>query len=554
VTSGETQHRLRIWLPSAAVFVVGTITLAWNVEGSGVAAPWADPIAHVRAQDESVYINSALTMSRDGGWMTPKEMGRVFPQKPPLLMWMCVLAIRIFGLSLFAVRVPAILMGAAGVAAVFVWGARAGSLFSGLLAAGFLLLSPVWQAFSRLCYTDVLSSGFAALALMGVALDPQLEKRTTRILCGAFAGAAILAKSVAGVIPFAAVFLYWLLIEKPRRPRFSRIAEVALSGAVVAAPWHVYEAFAYPRWFWADYVQFELLGIGLQPQSHGIFDMSIFRYAAHVVSIDPVLALLAIAGVFGAIRFRRIRCDPPALLALAWAVTAAVAIAAVRTRSLPYVVLLAPSICVLGVLAGPRFFRRPAAAGIVLVVVAMVRLTAGGGPWQLRWTAPPIEGARAMRAYYDLHRDTELISVNTDDEFYSITLPLPRVRFCFLDPTGYLPRFAPSYAFLGVVLTAQQFVDMHRLEPRYRARLRAWGEDSSEPIGTTILINDPGDLALILRARPADDFYLPSAWVGAAGPAEATHQLVRYSATRAFLLSRNARLRPQPIPRLPSPW
>jgi hypothetical protein len=554
VTSGKTQQTPRTWFFAAAVFVVGFAGLIWNIEGSGVAAPWSDPIAQVRAQDESVYINSALTMNRDGDWMTPRLTGRIFPQKPPLLMWMCVLAIRIFGLSLFAVRLPAIALGAAGASAVFVWTARARSLPAGLLAAGLLLLSPLWQAFSRLCYTDVLCSGLAALALMCVALDPQLEHRRTRILCGALGGAAILAKSVAGILPFAALLLYWLLIDRPQRPRFSRVGEVALWGAVAAAPWHVYEACAYPQWFWADYVQFELLGIGLHPQSQGTFDRSVFRYAARVASIDAVLALLAIAGVTGAMRFRGIRRQAPALLALSWTLAAVVAIGAVQTRSLPYVVLLAPSLCVLGVVCSPRFFDRPAIVGVVLVAVALLRVTAGREPWSLRWTAPPLEGARAMRAYYDLHRDTELVSVNTDDQFYSMTIPLPRVRYCFLDPTGFLPRFAPSYAFLGIVLTVQQFVALPQLEPRYRARLRAWGEDSSGPIGTTILISDPGDLALLLRARPADYFYLPSAWVGAAGSSEATHQLVRYSATRAFLLRRNARMRPQPIPRLPSPW
>ena len=542
------------WLCAAMVFAVGFGCLGWNIEGSGIAAPWSDPIGRIRAQDESVYVNSAIRMSQDGEWMTPKTMGRLFPQKPPLLMWLAVFGIRMFGLSLFAVRLPALLLGAAGAAAVFAWTARARSAPAGALAAGLVLLSPLWQAFSRLCYTDVLCAGFAALALAVVALDPGLEKRRTRIACGVLGGASILAKNAGGIIPFLALVLYWLVMERSRRPALARIGEVTLWATIAAAPWHIYQAVVYPQWFWADYVQYELFGVGLHPYSHGAFDMSILRYFGKVVEIDPVLALLALSFCGGLLQFRRLRRHPEALLAVCWAMVALGSICAVQTRSLPYVVLLVPALCIAGVAWGPSFLDRRGIVVGLLAVIALLRGASGSEPWSLRWAAPPLDGARAMRSYFDLDRDTELIAVNTDDEFYGATLPLLHVRYGFVDPSGFLPRFAPSYAFLGVVLSTGQFAELPQLEPTFKARLHAWGEDSIEPIGTAIIMRGREDLAVLLRARPASDFYIPAPWVSSAGAFEATHQFVRYSASRAFLLSRTAKLRPQPTPRIPQPW
>ena len=546
----------RIAILTAFVFVTGLVVLGWNIDRAGIASPWSDPIARVRAQDESVYVNSAIHMSQGHDWLTPKLTGRVFPQKPPLLMWLAARAIRLFGLSLFAVRLPALILGAAGAAAVFAWIARARSVAEGILGAGILLLSPLWQAFSRLCYTDVLCSSFAALALAGVAFDPRLDNRRIRIACGVFGGASILSKNVAGVLPFAALLLYWLFVAGAKRPRPLRMGEVALWATLVAAPWHIYEAAVYPQWFWADYVRYELLGVGLHPRAHGAFDISIFNYVGRLVEIDPVLAVLAVLGFAGVLRFRRtIRQQPEALLSVCWASVTVAAICAFQTRNLPYVVLLLPSLCIVGALYVPRFLdRRAAIVGCVLAALFLVKATSGGEPWSLRWAAIPLDGARAMRAYYDLHRDAELISVQTDDQFYSSTIPLPHVRYCFLDPDGFLPRFAPSYAFLGVVLTTAQFAALPDLEPEFQRRLREWGQDSPAPIGTTILMRAPGDLAALVRARPDSDFYIPSAWADAAGNVEATHQLVRYSTARSFLLSRTVGLREQPIPQIPAHW
>jgi hypothetical protein len=130
---------------------------------------------------------------------------------------------------------------------------------------------------------------------------------------------------------------------------------------------------------------------------------------------------------------------------------------------------------------------------------------------------------------------------------------LPRVRYCFLDQRGWTQRFAPHYVYLGITLTAEQFAALPAGLAEFEERLRSWGVKSTEGIGAAVTMREPGEVAMIFRARPESDFYLPAAWVASIPEAEKTHQVLRYSAERAFLLSRTARLRGT-VAEIPGRW
>ena len=93
---------------------------------------------------------------------------------------------------------------------------------------------------------------------------------------------------------------------------------------------------------------------------------------------------------------------------------------------------------------------------------------------------------------------------------------------------------------MGITLTAAQFNDLPRLEPAFRERLREWGLDSAEPIGTLILAASEEDLEGMIRAHPESDFLIPSRLRPAAGNA---HEVVELPG-HVLLLSRTAVPRP----------
>ena len=544
----------RIAVYTAIVFLIAFVALATDINRNGIAASYSDPLARIRTQDEAVYVDSAMRMVQDGDWLTPRVMGRLFFQKPPLLFWLSAVSIRLFGLGLFSVRFPALLLGAAGAAAVFWWCAYARSITAGVLASAVLVLSPFWQMFSRVCYTDILASSFGILTLACVAADPQLLARRTRVAVGVFGAAAILSKSIAGLLPLAVLILYYIVLPGGRRPRLPSILEALFVLFAVAAPWHIYQLLVHPQWFWADYVQLELLGIGLRAERNGVFNRPAWFYAQRLLQMDPVIALMPFLGLAQTWRVVRFREASSRLTTLLWVVVVVLALLAFQAKNLPYIVLLLPALCTFGALNGPRFMDRwPRATFAVIGILFVVRVVAAGQPWSLRPSSPPLESAKALRAYYDFHREAELIAVQPDDEFYSATLPLPHVRYVFLDPSNAVQQSVPYYVPLGITLTAQQFISLPALLPEFMARLHMWGLDSEEPVGSVVTVAKPSEVADIVRSRRDTDFYLPSSWNIGIKDIDSTYEVVQYSTTRLFLLSRGVRLRHR-VPQLPAQW
>jgi hypothetical protein len=104
-----------------------------------------------------------------------------------------------------------------------------------------------------------------------------------------------------------------------------------------------------------------------------------------------------------------------------------------------------------------------------------------------------------------------------------------------------------DFARMGIILTAAQFDAIDQWEPVFRQRLREWGLDSGEPIGTLILAASPEELARTIRAHPSSDFLLSQQYRAAVEPAaEPAHRLVEASGNHFFLLSRAARPRAAP--------
>src|SRR5260370_38325906 len=135
------------------------------IEKTKDAASFSVPVSRIRAQAESIYANGSIAMALHGDWLTPKVLGRIFLFKPPLQLWLSGLSLKLFGISLLALRLPMLIAGSLVAVLVFCWCAQVGSARAGIAAALLLLSNPVWHTFSRLCYTDILLAVFSTAAL-----------------------------------------------------------------------------------------------------------------------------------------------------------------------------------------------------------------------------------------------------------------------------------------------------------------------------------------------------------------------------------------------------
>lgn len=545
---------LNQFLQPLVVFLIALGALGIGIERAKVAAPISDPVAGYRSQDESLFANSAITMDADGGWLTPRFLGRLYLQKPPVQLWLSALSMKLLGISLFALRLPMLIAGALGVVLLFAWCRESTSTAAGIVASLLLVSDPLWHIFSRLCYTDLLLTMFCSLALWFVFRDPRLEHASSILGFAMATAAAIMTKNVAGAIPILTLLLYSAAMRASDRPRFRQIAAACGLAILLAAPWHVYQLLVHFRWFWADYVQTQLLAYGIHPPAQIAAELPLLFYAKRLFLVDPVLCVLALASLPGLWMAAKRRDAAQPILIAAWLVVVLLALCSFQARGqLRWVLFLVPPLCMLAACFAPAPKKWLVA---ILCVAFAVKAGLPARTWGLPFgTYPPMPAEARLRTYSDRARPNALVLVNSDDELYSATLPLPKIHYCWIDASGLVQRLAPHYVELGITVTAAQFDELQRLEPGYRERLREWGLDSGAAIATAIVAESDADVARMVNANPAMDYYLPARF-RATFAGVTTHDIAGESGEYFFLL---ARQRPEvPLPpakfKLPDNW
>ncbi len=547
--------RQSLQLPVVAA--VAAVLLGYGIDRASVGTAYSDPFSKLRAQDECTYANSALGLAHAGGWLTPKVLGRYLLFKPPLLLWMAGFCLKIFGQSLWALRLPALAAAIGATLIVFWWMRRERSILIACAAVALFLSNPLMHIFARLCYTDLLVVVAIAGAMAFLYADPRLSSAWSLWGFGAAVAAGVMAKNVAGLLPLVMLALYCVLVRSDKRPLLTRMSFAALVAAAMIAPWHIYQFVAHRQWFLADYVQIQLLGYGIQPPGTSSPESQAAFYFKRLAASDPVLAILLLTALpFLILALRGRNQVLPALLT-AWFAIAAGALLLFRYQNLPYAILLIPPTCLIAAAYNPLFSAQRAKwALLALCAIFVLKWSAPGKIWGLSFGgAERLAAVEGLRSYYGLGRTNELILADSDDFFYAATLPLPHVRYYFRVHDDDLLKFFPHYAYLGIMLTEDQFERISQSEPIYAARLRDWGLDSTQPIGTSILGLTDDALVRLVKARPTADYYVTVPELQLLERDESiqrTHTVSELPDGRAFLLAQKAGSRP--VAPLPARW
>ena len=495
------------------MFICALAGLSLRVDRVGLAESFVDPVAHIPAQDEAVYASVSLHMAASGGWLTPMFLGRYAFFKPPLLYWLSGGAAKLLGA--WALRLPSLLAGALVVTVLFLWAGRG----TAGIAAGLLLISNhMFHVLARTALTDMLLALWIVAAMACAARDPKLAGSFALWIAGVAAGLAIMTKGVAGVLPLlmlAAVGIPW-----------RRLVSVCAIAACVAAPWHVYQLAAHTRWFWAEYVRSELFTWGLAAPEQSVSETALLYYAKRLFLTDPVLCIAALAALPALVRERK-------RLLAAWIAVMALAMLAFQYRNTSYLLPLLPALALLG----SRFANRYSVAALAAVLI--VKAWCWDQPWGLPYRAEhPMPSVAGLESYAGRHRTNELILIAPDDEFVSATLPLPHIRYVFLDARPARPKLPLDFEDLGITVTTDRFVELDRWRPQFEQRLAAWGLPSGEPIATVVLARSADDVRRIVASRPRSDFSLPR---DLAGIGDAAHEFWSPPGGRVYLLSAEPR-------------
>lgn len=516
---------------AAAVFAGAFLIFSCGLPHAGIGSGWIDPVARLGAQDESVYTHEAIRMITHGGWMTPTLSGRYSFEKPPLLIWLSALSMKCFGIGRFSARLPAVLAGALVAVLAFSIASAARPGPAGWAAALLVVSNPLLFTMARHNMTDILLAAAVLGALAAQAGDPALSLRRSQVAFVLSVSAGILTKSLAGLLPPMAAFLFAAVSGKGRRQRLRRTAVLSGLAVLAAAPWFLYHLVLHREWLAAD-MGFQILTVGVSPTQTSQENHLAF-YIVRLLYSSPLAVVLAAGGLGGWVAAVRRRHQVVLLLTCYLAVLAG-SVLAFRFHSQQYLTPVIPVLILIAVVCSP-LLRRPLAGPLLAVIAAVFVLKAANPdrPWGLSYRqGTTITAAPALSAYCLEGRGNDLFVMGLNDEFYALTLPLARVRYAWIDPDGIAARNRPHLFHLGVVQQAGTAGE----EAIHASRLRAWGLDSTEPLASAFVGRTAGELASLVPRHPQADFLI-SRDIARALPSLASHKVAMISTDYVFLYS-----------------
>lgn len=242
---------------------------------------------------DSFYAEVARAMNWRHDWITPYANTLRYLEKPPLFFWLIALSYKLSGVAnAFTARMPTAL---AVTALVFVT-SRIGKLLfgarAGLLGGLALATSIGMFLFTRIILPDALFTLLLSLILYAFLRWERAEEnvKTRWVLwMYAFAGLAVLAKGLIGLV-FPAGILFFTLVLTGRWRDVWRLISVAgiLLMLVIAAPWHILIGMRNPGFFWFYFVNEHLLRfLGKRyPMDYGTVPLVPF-WLLHVVWLFP---------------------------------------------------------------------------------------------------------------------------------------------------------------------------------------------------------------------------------------------------------------------------
>jgi 4-amino-4-deoxy-L-arabinose transferase-like glycosyltransferase len=192
--------------------------------------------------DEPRYAAIARAMAETHDWVTPRLWGTPWFEKPILYYWTAGIAMRIFGVSEFAARLPSALAALLAVVAVAWTALRSFGVGTAWYSLLMLPTSVAMIGFSRAASPDMLFAGLltAAMAVASEMLQKPRPGPILRVAFGFFLGAAALAKGPAAVILAGGATLLWAALSRQWRAPFRFLHPLIIAVfCATALPWYV---------------------------------------------------------------------------------------------------------------------------------------------------------------------------------------------------------------------------------------------------------------------------------------------------------------------------
>lgn len=292
------------------------------------------PLVPLTDPTESRYAMTAVLMADSGDWTSPRVFVDgapvVYWGKPPLHFWLTAACVRLLGVHVWVVRLPAFLLGLLTIWLTWRlgrawWGPRAGRIAAAVLATSALFLGHAGASTLDMTLTAAVT---AALADGWLAL--RRRNRAAGLRAALWLALGFLAKGPVALVLVGLPVLVWTALRRDPRPlrRLPWLAG-ALLFVLLAAPWFLLAERATPG-FLSYFFLSENLGRFLHASYGDRYGVG-HRHAFGLIWPVLVLSFLPwsaglIASLWSECRAgrlaRRLRADSPLAYALGWALAA----------------------------------------------------------------------------------------------------------------------------------------------------------------------------------------------------------------------------------------
>ncbi|MBC7232624.1 MAG: glycosyltransferase family 39 protein [Chloroflexi bacterium] len=322
--------------------------------------------------DEAAYAQIAQEMLWLNDFNTPRWNGMEFFDKPPLCLWLTVLAYKVFGINEFAARFVSACSGVLVILLVYILGRDLfGKRVVGLGAA--LILLAISRNLSSHGYN------FVSLARVGMLDLPLILLLTLSVYCawrgqrdarwliwlGIPLGLGLMVKSIAGFMAYGIVALFLLSGSTSLWWRKELLWGLLLS-LLISAPWHLGQLLIWGKRFWDSYMVSLTVGYVTGEQGHmrdALFYFRIIQRGFPVLYLLIVPAILY--GVYRALRYK----DRATALLLCWTIVPLLLYNISRSKIGWYIIPIYPALALLLMNLLVAALRKELALLLILIVL-----------------------------------------------------------------------------------------------------------------------------------------------------------------------------------------
>ena len=359
--------KLRHLLPPLGLGLLAAALMFWKL-GEGSLFNW-DEATYAQVAREMVWTKDVFTLHRNG---VP------FLEKPPLYIWLTVMAYKVFGVSEFAARFWAAMSGIGVVLGTYFVGARLYSRRVGL-AAGVLLLGVNNLAYShghnflslsRIGQMDVPLT-FAIVVAMYLGWLG-LERPQYLVWMGVPVGVGLMTKSVVALLPWTIVALLSVLTQGRRGLGRGQLWVGLLLAVMIALPWHAGQVAIHGKEFLDVYVGKHLLGRSMRTLDEQYHLQDATYYLRNICKGFPFWCWLMIPALAYSIYRILWKRDRAALFVLIWILLPLGLFSLVQTKIGWYIVIVYPALTLIVAAFVEKVLGRR--YGWAFVLVAMLLL------------------------------------------------------------------------------------------------------------------------------------------------------------------------------------